>query len=143
MGRGIAAFVLALALAAVHAVDGTAQSSDDQAVREVIHLYFRGVDEHDQEALARAFHSEAQLEASLGRYWERSFSEWRSFADRPVSPTADQRTNTILSIDIEGSAAVVKTELVWPEVRYVDYLSLLKIDGEWKIVNKIWHQEPR
>lgn len=26
-------------------------------------------------------------------------------------------------------------------VRYIDYLSLLKIDGQWKIVSKIWYQE--
>jgi hypothetical protein len=42
---------------------------------------------------------------------------------------------------MEGNAAVVKTDLEWPNIHYVDYLSLLKIDGEWKIVNKIWHQE--
>lgn len=36
----------------------------------------------------------------------------------------------------------MKTELVWPTIRYVDYLSLLEIDGRWWIVNKIWHEEP-
>ena len=61
----------------------------------------------------------------------------------PAPADANQRTNEILSIDIEGLAAVAKTELMWPNVRYIDYLSLLKIDGEWRIVNKIWHQERR
>ena len=137
--------VLAVALIGIGAVwfGGVVQEADEEAVREVVELYFKGVDEHDQEALTRAFHPDAQLEASLGRYWERPFSEWRNFANRPAPADANQRTNEILSIDIEGLAAVAKTELMWPNVRYIDYLSLLKIDGEWRIVNKIWHQERR
>lgn len=119
------------------------QDSGEQAVREAVEQYFKGIDEHDQEALARAFHPEARIKAMLGGYWEMPFNEWRGFADRPAPADADQRTNTIHSIDISGSAAVVKTELVWPNVRYLDYLSLLNVDGEWKIVSKIFHQDPR
>ena len=44
--------------------------------------------------------------------------------------------------DITGTAAVAKVDLQWPRVHYVDYLSLIKIGDEWKIVNKIWHQGP-
>ena len=36
------------------------------------------------------------------------------------------------------TAAAVKIEEVYPASRYVDYLSLLKISGEWRIVNKIY-----
>lgn len=144
MWRMIGVLGLALAGTGAGPAGGSAQSPEDEAaVRAVVALYFRGVDEHDQAALTRAFHPEARLEASLGQYWERPFEEWRAFADRPLPADADQRVNTILSVDIAGRAAVAKTELIWPNVRYVDYLSLLKIDGEWRIVNKIWHQERR
>jgi hypothetical protein len=34
----------------------------------------------------------------------------------------------------------VKVELRYPDVAFVDYLSLLKIDGRWQIVNKIFHR---
>jgi len=44
----------------------------------------------------------------------------------------------ILSIDRFGDAAVAKLELKGPDWRLNDYMSLLKIDGEWLIVNKIF-----
>ena len=56
---------------------------------------------------------------------------------------AATHANRIVSVDMRGTAAVVKTDLSWPNVHYVDYLSLLKVEGEWKIVNKIWWQERR
>ncbi len=141
MRRAVSCALVILGAAVSDDVAAQASGADEAAVRAVVQSYFRGVDEHDAEALAEAFHPEAQLEASLGRYWEQPFEEWRNFTNRPVPSDADQRRNTILSIDIAGDAAVVKTELVWPTVRYVDYLSLLRIDGRWWIVNKIWHQE--
>ena len=36
---------------------------------------------------------------------------------------------------------MAKVELVFPDRRFVDFLSLLKIDGRWWIVNKIFHVE--
>ena len=35
-------------------------------------------------------------------------------------------------------AASMKVEEDYPGSVYVDYLSLLKFDGEWRIVNKIY-----
>lgn len=46
----------------------------------------------------------------------------------------------ILQLDHAGDAAMVKVELRYPAVTFIDYLSLLKIDGRWQIVNKIFHR---
>ena len=44
----------------------------------------------------------------------------------------------LLAAEVTGVAASVKVEEIYPKERYVNYLSLLKISGEWKIVNKIF-----
>jgi hypothetical protein len=41
--------------------------------------------------------------------------------------------------DIEGEAAFVKVADEFAGMRFSDYLSLLKIDGRWVIVNKLFH----
>jgi hypothetical protein len=60
-------------------------------------------------------------------------------------PPADeaQRKRWIESIDVAGNAGVAKVVLDYPTTRFVDYLSLLKINGEWKIINKIFYSEPK
>lgn len=112
-----------------------------EAIRETVQLYFDGIMNYDVESLERAFHADAYLLASLPtRFYRAPFQEWKNFT-QGEAPDATGRENRIVSIDVVGNAAVVKTDLDWPRIHYVDYLSLLKIDGQWKIVNKIWHQD--
>ena len=42
-----------------------------------------------------------------------------------------------------ANTASAKIILDHPATRFVDYMSLLKIDGEWKIVSKIFYAEPK
>ena len=119
------------------------RAHDEEAVKETVQRYFDGIMHYDAEALREAFHPEARLVASLpnGRVYDAPFEQWVQFTERTAPQDLTGYKNTIVSIDIAGNAAVAKTDLDWPTVHYVDYLSLLKIDGAWKIVNKIWHQE--
>jgi hypothetical protein len=49
----------------------------------------------------------------------------------------------IVSIDIIDTIASVRLELDnWTGHRYTDLFTLLKVDGEWKIMNKVFHQHP-
>ena len=46
----------------------------------------------------------------------------------------------IASIDIVESVATVRLELEnWTGFRFTDLFTLLKIDGDWKIMNKVFH----
>jgi hypothetical protein len=108
----------------------------------VVQLYFDGIIKYDEQALRKAFHADASVVGAKDDGtpdWE-PFQEWVLYT-RGKAPDATGRNNRIVSIDITGRAAVVKTDLDWPSVHYVDYLSLLKLDSQWKIVNKIWHRE--
>ncbi len=49
----------------------------------------------------------------------------------------------IASIDLIGTVATVRLELDnWTGHRYTDLFTLLKVDGEWKIMNKVFHVHP-
>ncbi len=41
-------------------------------------------------------------------------------------------------VDVAGDMALVKVELDYPKVKFTDYLSMLKIDGKWTVVNKTY-----
>ncbi len=49
----------------------------------------------------------------------------------------------ITSIDLIDTVATVRLELDnWIGHRYTDLFTLLKVDGEWKIMNKVFHLHP-
>ena len=44
-----------------------------------------------------------------------------------------------MRIDVEGSAASVRIELDnWTGHRFTDFFTLVKIDGQWQIMSKIF-----
>ena len=46
----------------------------------------------------------------------------------------------IASIEIIGTIAMARLEMDnWTGHRFTDMLTLLKVDGEWKIMNKVFH----
>lgn len=55
-------------------------------------------------------------------------------------PAADEseRARWIDWVDVSGDAAIGKITLDHPGTRFTDYMQLLKVDGQWKIVNKIF-----
>ena len=57
-------------------------------------------------------------------------------------PAADLKAN-IASIDIEGTVGTVRLELDnWPGHKFTDMFTLLKVDGEWKIISKVFYLHP-
>lgn len=78
-----------------------------------------------------------------GKFTTRSFADYiAGFTGKPAADEA-ARKRSIESIDVAGNAASAKIILDYPATRFVDYMSLLKIDGEWKIVTKIFYAEPK
>jgi len=52
-----------------------------------------------------------------------------------------QRQRRIEHDEITGIAGVAKIVVDYPTVTYTDYMSLLKVGDEWKIVNKVFYAE--
>lgn len=61
------------------------------------------------------------------------------------TPAADeaQRRRWIASAEVYGNAAVARIVLDYPTVTYIDLFTLLKINGEWKIVTKTFSSQPK
>jgi hypothetical protein len=152
------AFVLfASALAAVAAWDRAAADTSDperrsnpagaggeaerQAVAATVQLYFQGHATGSGEFFRKAMHPEGKMFwIKDGALAQRPFPEY--IAGAPGKPADDEarRVRRILMIDVTGDAAVAKVELAYPDATLIDYLSLLRIDGRWMVINKIFHR---
>lgn len=136
------AFVFALIFC--FAAAAFAQASDKDAVRVPLENYIKGHATGDGEYMKKAFHTEGNLIFIRdGKHTTRSFADYiAGFTGKPAADEVN-RKRSIEAIDVTGNAAVAKIILDYPTTRFVDYMSLLKIDGEWKIVTKIFYAEPK
>lgn len=117
---------------------------ENAAVRVPLENYLKGHATGDGEYMKKAFHTEGNLVFIRdGKFTMRSFADYiAGFTGKPPADE-DKRKRWIESVDIAGNAAFAKIILDYPTVKFVDYMSLLKINGEWKIVNKSFHAEPK
>jgi hypothetical protein len=141
MKKFLISFALILSATALAA---SAQTADKDAARVPLENYVKGHATGDGEFMKKAFHTEGNLIFIRdGKYMTRSFAEYiAGFTGKPAADEAD-RKRSIEMVEVSGNAGVGKIILDYPTVRFVDYMTLLKIDGEWKIVNKIFYAEPK
>ena len=140
LGTLMLASAAGLTVAAVH-------DPDERAIRRHIErYYFEGVRQSDTAAAHRAFHPVLTMySARDGALAQRSLEEWlTAIAERaPDPPKPDDVSRRIVSVDVTGNAAMAKLELVSPDATVTDYMSLLKLNGEWIIVGKIFDRKPK
>ncbi|HVF68746.1 MAG TPA: nuclear transport factor 2 family protein [Pyrinomonadaceae bacterium] len=113
--------------------------AEEAAVRRAVESYLHGLKFNDVASLKKAFWPEAKLffvkkDGQLGQLTQ---SQWyEGFA---ASAGKEEKGDLkITDVDVTGDAASVKVYEDYPGSVYIDYLSLLKFDGEWRIVNKIY-----
>lgn len=112
----------------------------DANVRACIEQYFRGHATGEGEHFRRAFHPDARLFFIRdGEVTQWTLEEYAGRASGKPAPDESQLKRRIESIDITGNAAMAKIVLDDPSVTFTDYMSLLKIGDEWKIVNKTFY----
>ncbi|HEX8564728.1 MAG TPA: nuclear transport factor 2 family protein [Pyrinomonadaceae bacterium] len=123
-----------------------AQTTDAEkaAARIPLENYLQGHATGNPEFMRKAFHTEGNLIfIREGKYSTRSFTEYINGMSGKPAPDEDKRKRWIESVDVAGNAAVGKIILDYPTGKFVDYMTLLKINGEWKIINKSFHFEPK
>ena len=134
------------ALLAAGAADLSARWADEAAIRQTVQYYFDGGKNRDSLTLRKAFHPEARMlfaregklvVVPIGEYITRVGSE-------SLQPgEVDSTERKVVSVDVVGDAVVAKLELKRPNAVLTDYMSLLKVDGRWLIVNKIFTRDMR
>ena len=112
-------------------------TSDFESITAIIQTYFYGLHNGDVAKLKSIFHQDTWLKAPGVR---RSLQQWlEAVADRPVPAQQSKPFNyKILSIDVVQDQAMVKIHCPLFDFNYIDFLGLLKEQGQWLIVNKMY-----
>jgi len=119
-------------------------SADRAAIEDTIRHYFRSGDENLASELEIAFHP------TLGMYWVGKDGlvqelDRHAWAERLRSAPSPQPATLrrIVSVDVVGDAAVARLHSEFPTHQFDDLVSLLRVDGRWRIVLKVFHsREP-
>ena len=129
--------VLALATS-VHA-----QGTDESAVRAAVNQYFRGHATASADEMRKAFMPTAHIEGIRnGKFVSWTVDEYcANFKGQPAADEAS-RKRTIDTVDVSGTAAMVRATLVHGATTFTDYFVLLKDNGQWKIANKVYSSRP-
>lgn len=120
------------------------QIGEEAAVRTAIEGYLRSHATGEGSHVAAVFHPVLQMlwvaNDTLAR---RTAAEYiGGFRGMPPADEA-QRRRWIASVDVFGTAAAARVVLDYPTVTFVDFFTLLKINGEWKIVSKTFASQPK
>jgi hypothetical protein len=127
----IVAIVALVASMTVVAQDKT----DEAAVRACLEEYMSG----DGDRMEKAFHPSATMkyiDAQTNEFKDVPIAEF--IARVKANTNKAQRKIEIVSTNIEGNAASGKIKIETGNVVMYDYMNMLKINGEWKIVSKIF-----
>src|SRR5262249_11770561 len=118
-------------------------ASPDAGPRAAIELYFKAHALGNGDYIRQAFTPDARIQ-SVDQDQKRQVST-EEFAARFHGPAADEyrRVRRVERLDVSCSAASAVLSLNYPNVLFTDHMSLLKIGGQWKIVNKVFSSEPR
>src|SRR5919197_2002682 len=115
--------------------------TDVRALRSLAQTYFDAAYEMDAEKFASIFHPSCSVTkvGDDGNVAVTSIAAWLA-AVRNLKAPKEQgfgRDDQIVSIDVERELALLKLKLQIPPRYFTDMLSCLKVDGTWKIVQKV------
>ena len=101
--------------------------------------YFDGIFEGSTEKLDRVFHPDGRLscvtDGTLSAVDKDGYLDIVRNRAAPINSGA-ARYDKIVSIDMAGpGAAVAKVECAVPPRFFTDILTMIKVDGQWRIIN--------
>ncbi len=116
--------------------------SEYDVIANVVQQYIDGAKSGRGDDMKPAFHKDATIFGYFGADLLagpiQQLFDWND-----ENGPATELQARIASIDLIDTVATVRLELVdWTGHRFTDLFTLLKIDGEWKIMNKVFHLHP-
>ena len=114
-------------------------ASERDAITETIQHYIDGARTGKGADMKPAFHDQATMFGYIGpELFAGPIQGLFDWNDENGPATGLQAE--FASIDVIGSIATVRLELDdWTGIRFTDLFTMLKVDGEWKIMNKVFH----
>lgn len=116
-----------------------ADISEYDAVTKVMQHYIDGARSGKGAEMKPAFHDDATIYGYVGTDLFagpiQGLYDWND----ENGPARDIQSR-IVHIDIVGTVASVRLESDnWTGHRFTDFFNLLKVDGKWKVMNKVFH----
>ena len=116
--------------------------SEYDAITRTVQMYVDGGKSGRGDDMKPAFHPAATIFGYIGSDLFagpiQGLFDWND-----QNGPATELEGRIASIDITETVATVRLELDnWTGHRFTDLFTLLKVDGEWKIMNKLFHLHP-
>ena len=112
-------------------------------IAETLGRYFDGLHHSDAAELGRVFHEQAIYAcASEGRLTHLTMDAYLPMVAGRPSPASrgEERQDRILSIEFAGPVtALARVECAIGEKRFTDLLSFVRLDGQWRIIAKVFH----
>ena len=108
-------------------------------IATAVQHYVDGAKSGSSAEMRRAFHADATI---FGYEGDSLFSGpiQRLFDWHDQNGPARDLQAKLVNIDVAGTIATVRLELDnWTGTNYTDLFTLLKVDGHWKIMNKVFH----
>jgi hypothetical protein len=114
-------------------------TNDQESIARTLEHYIEGGRAGSSQRMKPAFHDSATIHGYLGADLIagpiQGLYDWVD-----ANPGASELQSYIASIDLGGTVATVRLELDnWGGHKFTDMFTLLKTDGEWKIVSKVFH----
>ncbi len=113
------------------------------AVIPVLQTYFDGLYHSDTGRLRQVFHPKAQyVSVTEGTFLYRDMADYFAVVDARPSPASrgEGRRDEIVSIEFAGpvTARAVLHCAIGTKF-FTDYLTLIKLDGRWQVISKVFH----
>lgn len=116
--------------------------SEYDAIADTVQHYINGGKTGKTEEMKLAFHPDATIFGYIGVDLFAGPIQ-RLFDWNDQNGAATELEGRITSLDVAETVATVRLELEnWSGNRFTDLFTLLKVDGQWKIMNKVFHLHP-
>jgi len=119
--------------------NSTAETTEHAEIATVIEQYIDGARSGKGRDMQPAFHEDATIFGYIGTDLFagpiQKLFDWND--DNGPATELEAR---IANIDVAESVATARVELDhWTGYRFTDLFTLLKVSGDWKIINKVFH----
>ncbi len=116
--------------------------SEYDVIAKVIQHYIDGAKSGKGDDMRPAFHPDATIFGYAGAdLFGGPIQQLFDWSDG--NGPAKELKARIAKIDLVDTVATVRLELDnWSGSRYTDLFTMLKVDGQWKIMNKVFHLHP-
>jgi Putative lumazine-binding len=111
--------------------------SEEVAIKKTVSDYLEGGTNGDVNRFKSAFVNDA-VQRSVAKTGGIAGMTVESLASKIKPGTVMERSTNIVSWSYAGDAATAITETIYPTSKIIDLLNLLKVNGEWKIVSRVF-----